>query len=70
MQHRHGNKLDLLTVNEFAVALSIRPATVRSWYRAGRLSRVRVGRRAIRIPTSELARLIADGFAPAREAQA
>jgi excisionase family DNA binding protein len=48
---------DLLTVAEFAAALRIKPQTVRTWLWRGKLSRVRVSRKCVRIPTSELARL-------------
>jgi len=59
-----------LSVDAAAVMLNLRPGTILSWYRAGKLARVRVGKKAIRIPTSEVRRIISAGFAPAREAHA
>jgi excisionase family DNA binding protein len=60
----------LVSVNQAAEMLNLRPGTIRSWYRAGKLSRIRIGKKAIRIPASEVRRIISDGLAPAREARA
>jgi excisionase family DNA binding protein len=57
----------LLRVPEFAERLGLRPSTVRAWILHRRISFVRVGTRAIRIPETEAQRLLAAGFVPARE---
>jgi excisionase family DNA binding protein len=56
----------LLRVEEAAALLAIRPSTVRAWLLTRRIGKVRVGRRAIRIPAGEVARIIAEGTIPAR----
>lgn len=57
----------LLRPDEFAQRLGIKLSTVRAWLLARRISKVRVGRRAIRVPESEVERIIHEGFIPARE---
>lgn len=39
----------------------------RAWLLARRVAKVRVGRRSIRGPESEVARIIREGFVPARK---
>jgi excisionase family DNA binding protein len=56
----------LLAVHEFAVALNITNACVRRWILLRRISFVKLGR-LVRIPASELQRLITEGAVPARE---
>jgi len=51
----------LLTVAEAAKFLALRPGTIRAWCYQRRLGRVRVGRRAVRIPASEVRRIIREG---------
>jgi excisionase family DNA binding protein len=48
-----------------ARCLNIHPQTLRGWIKSGKVSYVRLGR-LIRIPQSELDRLIVAGFNPAR----
>jgi excisionase family DNA binding protein len=55
----------LLTVPQAAEALTLKPKTVRAWIAARRIACVRLGS-AVRIPTSEITRLIGDGTIPAR----
>jgi excisionase family DNA binding protein len=57
----------LLTAAQVAERLSIKESTIRAWLLARRLAAVRVGRRAIRIPASEVQRIIAEGTLRARE---
>jgi len=57
----------MLTIREAAQRLGIRESTVRAWTSQRRLGFVRVGRRAIRIPLSEIEKVIQRGFVPARE---
>jgi excisionase family DNA binding protein len=57
----------LLTAEQFAERLGIKLSTTRAWLLARRISKVRVGRRAIRIPESEVERIVREGMIPARE---
>jgi excisionase family DNA binding protein len=57
----------LLTAAQVAERLSMKESTIRAWLLARRLSHVRVGRRAVRVPVSEIERIIAEGSIPARE---
>jgi excisionase family DNA binding protein len=57
----------LLRVDEFAKRLEIKDSTARAWLLARRVAKVRVGRRSIRVPESEVARIIREGFVPARK---
>ena len=63
-RHKPG---ELLRIEEFAAALNIKPSTARAWMLRRRIAKVRVGSRAIRIPASEVQRIIAAGMTPARE---
>lgn len=56
----------LITVDEAARILGLKPSTLRAWRLSRRIPIVRVGRRAIRIPMSAVERLISDGLIPAR----
>ena len=56
----------LLTVPEAAARLGLRESTIRAWVLARRIGRVRIGRRAIRIPAEEVERLIREGGEPAQ----
>jgi excisionase family DNA binding protein len=56
----------LLRVPEAARLLAIQESTLRAWLLARRVSRVRLGPRCIRVPVSEVRRLIAEGTIPAR----
>lgn len=64
---QHQIEVELLTVPEAAQRLRLRESTIRAWILRRRLSRIRVGARAVRIPASEIDRIIAEGFIPARE---
>jgi excisionase family DNA binding protein len=57
----------LLRVEEAANLLAVKPSTVRAWLLRRRIGKVRIGRRAVRIPTGEVERIIAEGTIPARE---
>jgi excisionase family DNA binding protein len=54
----------LLRVDEFASELNITVAAVRRWLLFRKISAVKVGR-LIRIPETEIARLISEGLRPA-----
>jgi len=58
--------LQLLTVSEVAARLAVKESTIRAWLLCRRLSRVRVGRRAVRVPVTEVDRIIAEGTVPAQ----
>ena len=62
-----GNSTELLAVPDVARRLAVKECTVRAWLLARRIAKVRVGRRAIRVPAEEIDRIIREGFIPARE---
>jgi excisionase family DNA binding protein len=57
----------LLRVSEAAELLAVRESTVRAWLLNRRIGRIRVGRRSVLIPMTEINRLIQEGTVPARE---
>ncbi len=59
------NEKSLLRVNEFAERLDVTPACVRRWLLERRIASIRVGR-LVRIPVSEIERLLESGLRPAR----
>jgi predicted site-specific integrase-resolvase len=52
----------LLRVREFSHAAGIAESTTRRWMCEGKLRKVELSKRCVRIPASELHRLIACGF--------
>lgn len=58
----------LLSVQEFADALNITVACTRRWILERRVATVKLGR-LIRIPASEVNRLVESGLRPARPAR-
>ena len=54
-----------LNVKETARALGLSPYTVRSWIAQRRLGHVRLGR-SVRVPMSEVTRILDDNFRPAK----
>jgi len=56
----------LLTVVEAAQRWSIKPVTVRAWAARRRIASVKLGR-SLRIPETEIERLIERGYQPSRE---
>jgi excisionase family DNA binding protein len=59
---------DLLTVNEFAARLTITPACVRRWILEQKISVVHIGR-LVRVPATEVNRVIEAGFRAAKGVQ-
>lgn len=57
---------ELLKVGEFAAGAKIQVSTVRAWILHRKIEYVRLGGRAVRIPRSELERLIHEGTVPAK----
>ncbi len=55
----------LLRVDEFAASLDVTPACVRRWLLERKITSTRLGR-LVRIPASEITRLVKSGFRPAR----
>jgi excisionase family DNA binding protein len=68
LKSREMNKAteQLLSVEDFAAAVGLRPVTVRQWAAARRIARVKLGRRLL-IPESEITRLIEANLTPAAD---
>lgn len=58
---------EMFSMNPAARTLGIKEKTLRGWVANGRIGCVRYGR-TIRIPLSELNRIISEGYRPAKEA--
>ncbi len=58
---------ELLTVDEAAKAMSMKPKTVRAWIAARRIAVVRPMGWAVRVPLSEVKRIVEHGTTPALE---
>jgi len=56
----------LLTVTDLAAALSVTQACIRRWILGRKITFVKVGR-LVRIPASEVQRIIDTGIRPAKE---
>ena len=56
-----------LRVAEFAEALNIKESTARAWILRHKVSYVRLNGRAVRIPASEVDRILSEGLIPARK---
>lgn len=57
----------LYSVHEFAKALSLKESTGRAWVLKRKVGYIKLNGRSVRIPEREIARLLAEGFVPARE---
>lgn len=55
----------LLTGAQVAEMLGLKPVTIRQWIAKRKLASVKVGDRAVRIPASEIEKIIERGFTPA-----
>jgi excisionase family DNA binding protein len=55
----------LLSISQFSEALGVKAATTRRWLLLRKISFVKVGR-LVRIPESELDRIMSEGFRPAK----
>jgi len=58
------NNSELVSIEEAARRLGLKPITVRTWAAARKIARVKLGRRVL-IPVSEIDRLIACSTIPA-----
>ncbi len=56
----------LLTGAQVAEMLGLKPVTIRQWIAKGKIGSVKIGDRAVRIPVSEIQKLIERGYRPAR----
>jgi excisionase family DNA binding protein len=56
--------LRLLTIPEFAAAVRVKPSCVRRWLGESKVTRVHIGR-LVRIPASEVERIVSLGTRPA-----
>jgi excisionase family DNA binding protein len=54
----------LLTLEEAASKLGMKPVTLRMWASSRKIARVKIGR-AVRIPASEIDKIIESGLIPA-----
>jgi excisionase family DNA binding protein len=55
----------LLSMEEFGDWLGLKAITIRKWIASRKISSVKLGRKAVRIPISEFHRLVALGLQPA-----
>ncbi len=62
------SELSLLSIPEFAAALRVTPACVRRWKILNKVAYTKVGR-LVRIPSTEVNRLVTENFVPARRAK-
>jgi excisionase family DNA binding protein len=62
----HAELDRLYTVSETARALGLAEVTIRTWISQRRIEWVRVGERAVRIPQSEIRRIVEAGTIPTR----
>jgi excisionase family DNA binding protein len=60
---------ELLTVREAARSLTLRPSTVRAWLLRRKLRFIRLSARCVRIPRSEIDRVIREGTVLPRESK-
>jgi excisionase family DNA binding protein len=62
------SEVALLSVPQFANALGVTPACIRRWILERKITTVKLGR-LIRVPDSEVERLVNSGLRPARPAR-
>jgi len=60
----HVSDTKLLTLEQAAERLGLKPVTVRMWASARKIARVKIGR-AVRIPESEITKIVERGLIPA-----
>ena len=61
----HVQNETYLSPAEVGERLGLKAVTIRSWIARRKIASVRIGERALRIPLSEVDRLIEAGFTPA-----
>lgn len=57
----------MLTVAQASEQLGLKQSTLRLWIAQRKIGHVRLGSRAVRIPSAEINRLIERGYIPARD---
>ncbi len=57
----------LLRTTQFAERIGVKDSTVRAWLLLGKIAKVKIGKRAVRIPETEIQRIIEEGYTPARK---
>jgi excisionase family DNA binding protein len=57
--------MKLLTLEQAAERLGLKVVTARMWASTRKIGRVKLGRRAVRIPESEITKIIERGLIPA-----
>lgn len=63
-----GEKVvEMLGVRETALRLGVKECTIRAWILRRKIGYVKLNGAAVRIPASEVERIIKRGFVPARE---
>jgi excisionase family DNA binding protein len=62
------NNSGLLTVEATAVALGMKVPTIRRWMERRKIAYVKIGARSVRIPQSEIHRIVEAGYVPAAPA--
>ena len=62
----HTSNQQLLTVHSFAKALNVTPACIRRWILERKIATVKLGR-LVRIPESEVNRIVEQGLRPVQE---
>jgi excisionase family DNA binding protein len=60
-----SEQIELLTISECASVLRLKPSCIRRWLLVRKLSFVHIGR-LVRIPQSEVDRIIREGTRPAK----
>jgi excisionase family DNA binding protein len=68
MREMESKQTTLLSVPQFADALGVTPACIRRWILERKITTVKLGR-LIRVPSSEVERLVNSGLRPARPAK-
>lgn len=61
-----NSEISLLSVRQVAERLGVTEAAIRRWLLERRIASVKVGRRLIRIPSSEITRILNAGFRQVR----
>lgn len=63
-----SEQFTLLSVPEFAKALGVKPSCIRRWILLRKITVIKIGR-LVRVPASEVERLVSSGLRPARPAR-
>ena len=56
----------MFTVEEFSREIGLKPPTIREWMAKRKIAYVKLGTKAVRIPRSELDRLLRESLVPAK----